>query len=220
MNSLTDEYNLFNQLLTLIAAHFGDRCEAVLHDLRNDYNHTIVDIRNGHVTNRRVGGCGSNLGLEVLNGCVENGDRFNYVTTTGDGKILRSSSIYIKDDEGRVIGSLCINLDITESLHFESFLRNYNHFETGQKEFFAQDVNRLLDYLIQEAEHLIGKKPRDMNKEERLTFLSYLYQKGAFQISKAGIRICQVLGISKFTLYNDLDAIRSIPKEKVPRGDD
>jgi predicted transcriptional regulator YheO len=220
MNNLSDGHDLFNQLLTLIAAHFGDRCEVVLHDLRNDYNHTIVDIRNGHVTNRRVGGCGTNLGLEVLNGYVENGDRFNYVTTTGDGKILRSSSIYIKNDEGEVIGSLCINLDITESIHFESFLRNYNHFEIGQREFFAQDVNSLLDYLIQEAEQLTGKKPRDMNKEERLTFLSYLYQKGAFQISKAGIRICNVLGISKFTLYNDLDIIRNIPKEEVPGGDD
>lgn len=28
----------------------------VLHDLEKDYEHTIVDIRNGHITNRKVGG--------------------------------------------------------------------------------------------------------------------------------------------------------------------
>ncbi|QQO08485.1 helix-turn-helix transcriptional regulator [Breznakiella homolactica] len=208
MKRLEDEGKLLDQLLTLISAQFGGSCEVVLHDLTKDYNHTIVDIRNGHITNRVVGGCGSNLGLEVLNGSVVDGDRFNYVTTTADGKILRSSSIYIKNDEGTVIASICINLDITETLKMEGFLRKYNHFESSQGEFFAQDVNKLLDYLIQQAQSLVGKDPKEMNKDERITFLNYLDEKGAFQISKSSIKICEVLGISKFTLYSDLEAIR------------
>lgn len=209
MNRLEDENKLFTQLLTLVSSQFGSNCEVVLHDLTKDYNHTIVDIRNGHITNRVVGGCGSNLGLEVLNGSVVDGDRLNYVTTTPDGKILRSSSIYIKNDEGAVIGSICINLDITETMQFEGFLRKYNHFEITQgSEFFAQDVDNLLDYLIQQAQTLVGREPRSMNKDERITFLSYLDEKGAFRISKSSIKICEILGISKFTLYNDLDVIR------------
>jgi len=40
-------------------------------------------------------------------------------------------------------------------------------------------------------------------------FLEYLYKKGAFQISKSNMRVCEVLGISKFTLYNDLETIRA-----------
>lgn len=220
MRRLEDEQKLTNQLLTLIASQFGANCEVVLHDLTKDYNHTIVDIRNGHVTNRKVGGCGSNLGLEVLNGSVVDGDRFNYVTTTPDGKILRSSSIYVKNDEGEVIGSICINLDITETMQFEGFLRKYNHFEpaqTAEDEFFAQDVNHLLDYLLQQAQALVGKNPKDMNKDERITFLSYLDEKGAFQISKSGIKICELLGISKFTLYNDLDCIRDNGKDSTKK---
>ncbi len=209
IKKITDEAKLFDQLLTLIASQFGSNCEVVLHDLTNDYNHTIVDIRNSHITNRKIGGCGSNLGLEVLSGSVVEGDRFNYVTTTPDGKILRSSSIYLQNDEGKVIGSICINLNITESLQFEGFLRQYNHFEASQSEFFAQDVNNLLDYLIQQAQELVGKEPRDMNKDERITFLTYLYRKGTFQISKSSIKICEILNVSKFTLYNDLETIRA-----------
>jgi predicted transcriptional regulator YheO len=218
VNRLEDEAPFLKQLLALISSQFGDRCEVVLHDLTQDYNHTIVDIRNGHVTNRRVGGCGSNLGLEVLNGSVEDGDRFNYVTTTADGKLLRSSSIYIKNDAGRVIASICINLDITESIQFEGFLRKYNHFETSQNEFFAQDVNTLLDFMIQQAQQLIGKELKTLSKEDRMTVLSYLDRKGAFQISKSSVKICKVLGISKFTLYNDLEAIRE--QERVPAQED
>ena len=210
MKHIDDELGMFKQLLNLIAAQFGSRCEVVLQDLEKDCSSTIVDIRNGHITNRKIGESGSNLGLEVLSGSVIDGDRLNYVTTTSDGKILRSSSMYIRNSEGKVIGSLCINLDITESIQFESFLKQYNKFELNdQPEYFATNVESLLDYLIQQATALTNKDPKELTKSEKLDFLSFLDEKGAMQISKSGDRICKVLGISKFTLYNDLEIIRS-----------
>jgi len=209
MKKIADEAKLFDVLLTLISAHFGSNCEVVLHDLTEDYSHTITDIRNGHITNRRIGGCGSNLGLEVLRGETMDGNRYNYVTTTPDGKILRSSSIYIEDEDGKVIGSVCINLNITDTIQLEGFLKQYNHFETTQNEYFAHDVNSLMDYMIQQAQSIVNKDPKEMTKQDRLTFLSFLDKKGAFQISKSSNHICEVLGISKFTLYSDLETIRS-----------
>lgn len=208
MNKLQDESAFFSQLMTLLETTFGQNCEIVLHDLTGDYNHSIIDIRNGHITNRQVGGCGSNLGLEILSGSVKDGDRFNYITNTADGRILRSSSIYLKNSNGQVIGSLCINLDITETLKFSEFLGQYNQYTTSQSEYFAPDVNSLLEYLIKEAQNHVGKPLQHLSKEERLQVLRYLDQKGAFQIAKSSIHICEILGISKFTLYNDLDAIR------------
>ncbi|NLO85798.1 MAG: transcriptional regulator [Clostridiales bacterium] len=209
MNHIDDEEKLLKQIMTLIEYQFGSNCEVVLHDLTGDYEHTIVDIRNGHITNRKVGGCGSDLGLEVLGGNVIDGNRYNYITTSPDGKILRSSSIYFNDDQGHVIGSLCVNLDITETLRFNSFLQNYNRFDNVQNEFFAKDVNGLLEYLIQQAKQNIGREPQDMDKKERVEFLKYLDQHGAFQISKSSVYICELLSISKFTLYNDLEQIRA-----------
>lgn len=76
MQSIDEIMPMLQQVLTLLENHFGNKCEVVLHDLTKDYNHTIVDIRNGSVTNRTIGGCGSNLGLEVLRGTVVDGDRF------------------------------------------------------------------------------------------------------------------------------------------------
>ena len=178
--------------------------------LTKDYNSTIVDIRNGHITHRKIGGCGSNLGLEVLRGSVVDGDRYNYVTTLSDGKILRSSSIYLKDDDGKIIGSICVNYDITETLQFEGFLRQFNHFSPNQdEEVLAQDVNSLLKHLISEAQKQVGKSVSEMNKEEKIAFIQYLDQKGAFLITKSGEHICELLGISKFTFYNYLETSRS-----------
>lgn len=216
MKTIDEIMPLLQQLLTLIEKHFGNRCEVVLHDLTKDYDHTIVDIRNGAITNRSIGGCGSNLGLEVLKGTVVDGDRFNYVSTTSDGKILRSSSIYLKNDEGAVIGSICVNLDITDTLQFEGYLRQFNQFEpsdTHEEEVFSSDINHLLSHLMQKGQEQIGKPASEMNKAEKIEFIHYLDQKGAFLITKSGEQVCRLLNISKFTFYNYLDISRGQTKQ-------
>ncbi|MEG0687629.1 MAG: helix-turn-helix transcriptional regulator [Hungatella sp.] len=211
MKSIEESMPVLQQILTLFEQHFGNKCEVVLHDLTKDYNHTIVDIRNGSITHRTIGGCGSNLGLEVLRGTVVDGDRFNYVTTAQDGKILRSSSIYLKNEEGEVIGSICVNLDITETLQFEGYLRQFNQFDsfTNEEEIFAPDVNNLLTHLIHKGQEQLGKPAVEMNKAEKIAFIRFLDNKGAFLITKSGEQICELLGISKFTFYNYLESSRS-----------
>ncbi len=218
MNSIYEQMDLLKSIMDMLEQQFGSRCEIVLHDMTRDYNHTIVDIRNGHVTGRKIGGSGSNLGLEVLSGNDKDGNRYNYVNHTREGKIFRSSSIYFRDDTSRVIGSLCINLDITDTVKFEQYLKEYNQYDIasqaqtspeGSKEIFVDDVSQILEYLCNEGVQLIGKQPSEMNRENKMQFLEFLDKKGAFLISKSNERICEFLQISKFTLYNYLDVIRS-----------
>lgn len=201
------------QILDLLEQQFGNRCEVVLHDLTRPYDSTIVDIRNGHITGRRIGDCGSNLGLEVIRGTVKNGDKFNYFTNTRDGKILRSSSIYLKDEEGKVKYSICINVDITESIRFENYLHESNRYNIGMdanqsEEIFVDNVHDLFDDLLQKGINYVGKQPSEMNKENKMQLLEFLDRKGTFLISKSGEKICEVLGISKYTFYNYLETIR------------
>lgn len=235
MNLIYDNWDMWQKLLTMLENQFGTKSEFILHDLTKDYNHTIVDIRNGYITNRKVGDCGSNLGLEVLRGTVQDGDRYNYIVNTRDGKLLRSSTMFIHDEEGKVIGSLCINTDITETVHFEEYLRQYNQYNippasefrplpvhTGANaapapnnqpapvvpEIFANDVSQILDYLIAEAGNLVGKPVSQMSREDKIKFVRYLDQKGAFLITKASERVYEHLNISRYTLYNYLDLVR------------
>lgn len=220
MKRIEEEGELLRQVMNLIANQFGSSCEVVLHDLTKDYAHTIVDIRNGYITHRTIGDCGSNLGLKVLRGTVEDGDRFNYVTTTADGKILKSSSIYLKDDEGKVIGSICVNYDITKTVQLEGFLKQFNQYDVHQEEVFANDINSLLEYLISQACSMIGKDPATMTKDERIRFISFLDSKGAFLITHSSERICKLMGISKYTFYSYLEAGRSLGGNVKGNGDE
>lgn len=182
----------------------------MVHDLTKGVESTIVDIRNGEITGRTIGGCGSNLGLEMLKGTVQNGDRFNYVTKLKNGRILRSSTMYFRNEEGQVAASLCVNTDITESVRLENYLREINHYEEegGESEILVNDVGQLLEYYLQRGQEVIGKVPEDMSKEDKFEFIKYLDRKGAFLIAKSGEKVQEFLNISKYLMYKYLDMIR------------
>ena len=80
MKKIQDEMSLFKQLLDMLEKQLGSNSEVVLLDLTKEYGSMIIDIRNGNITGRKVGGTGSNMGLEVLAGTVKNGNRYNYIT--------------------------------------------------------------------------------------------------------------------------------------------
>lgn len=206
MNCVQDEFAFFESLMKGLTALFGSNCEVVLHDLTSNYESTIVMIENGHVTGRRLGDCGSNLGLEVLRGTIKGGDKHGYLSNSRDGNILHSSSIYIRDTSGKVIGCLCVNMDISNLRLAEKTLKELTCNDTHREdEFFVNDVSELLDHLLQKAQDEIGKPVAYMTREEKIRAVKYLDNKGALLISKAGNRICSFFNISKFTLYSYLD---------------
>lgn len=219
MKNISGEWDNLSRLIKMIAAQFGSNCEVVLHDLTKDYDHSIVAIENNHITQRNIGDSGTNLGLEILRGTVEEGDRYNYFTKTKDGKLLRSSSIYLKNDSGVVIGSICINFDISGYLLIENMLNEITNSSNRNgnpevTEVFANNVNELLDHLIVECQEVIKKRPEEMTRSDKIKMVEFLDSKGAFLITKAGDRICEYLGISKFTLYNYLDITKKQSENK------
>ena len=114
--------DLLEQIAKAIAAQFGSNCEVVIHELsgKSAYS-SIVAIENGHVTGRKVGDGPSHVVLEQLGHEDDSAkDQLAYLTRTKDGKILKSSSVYIRDESGKVSGILGINYDISMMQLFEN----------------------------------------------------------------------------------------------------
>ena len=169
-----------------------------------------MDIRNGHITGRKIGRCGDHLGLEVLSQIVPNSHNRNKIIHMRNGKIIRSSSLLLKNDIGENIGALCINTDITDTLRCEEYLRSFNGYntQTPSNELSAIDVNQLMDNLLMQCENMFDKSKGQLNKNQKLEIIKFLDNKGAFLITKSGDRVCEFLNISKFTLYNYLEMTR------------
>lgn len=213
MGYVTDNINLLSDIAKCIAMQFGENCEVVLHDLTLPYNKTIVAIWNGHVTGRKIGDGGTNAGLEILKGSVSPDDQYHYINSTSDGKILRSSSKYFRDEYGKVNGSLCINLDITDLVRCENTLRRLTCPDNQQavpapSEFFIGNIDELLEKMMNEAVLKTGKEIRDLTKEEKVSIVQSLDQKGFFLIKKSAEILADFLGLSRYSIYNYLNEIK------------
>ena len=192
-----------------IASQFGPNCEVVVHDLAtNDPESSIVAIENGQVTGRKVGDGPSHVVLEALRGeKQELQDHLCYLTRTKDGKILKSTTIYIRDDDGDPIGIFGINYDITLMLAMETALKQFTATEPEEKEpeAISRNVSDLLDELIQQSVKIVGKPVALMTKEDKVKAVQFLNDTGAFLITKSGDKVCKFFGISKYTLYSYID---------------
>ena len=76
----------------------------------------------------------------------------------------------------------------------------------AQPQKITHNVNELLDSLIEQALALVGKPVAAMNKDDKVKVVQFLNNAGAFLITKSGDKVASLLGISKFTLYNYMDA--------------
>lgn len=200
------------QLTKGIARQFGPNCEVVVHDLAsNDPEQSIVAIENGHVSGRRVGDGPSHVVLEALRSERQLEDHLAYLTRTKDGKILKSSTIYIRDDDGKAIGIFAINYDITLMLAMEEALKGFTAAETPEREpeHISRNVADLLDELIEQSVRVVGKPVALMSKEDKVKAIQFLNDTGAFLITKSGDKVCKFFGISKYTLYSYIDEAKS-----------
>lgn len=210
--------DFMKQLAHGFADHFGKSCEIVIHDLTTkDPDHSIVYIENGHITGREIGDGPSTVVLEAMNKKPEKiKDRLSYLTRTSNGQILKSSTFFVRGDDEQIEYIFSLNYDITslldilQPLIFTDSDKSNPQMHDAYLNLHAQpivhNVNDLLDTLIEQALTLVGKPVDDMNKDDKIRVIQFLNEAGAFLITKSGDKVSSLLNISKFTLYNYMDA--------------
>ena len=67
-----------------------------------------------------------------------------------------------------------------------------------------------LDHLIAQAETHIGRPLAEMSRADKQRLVGYLDERGAFALRKAVERVAEMLGVSRFTVYNYLDSARAV----------
>ena len=203
--------DFLKQLAHGLAIQFGSSCEIAIHDLKTkDLEKSIVYIENGHVSNRQTGDGPSGIVLEKLQSYPSTiHDKLSYITKTEDGRILKSSTFYIRDDDGSISYIFSLNYDITAftaaSTAIQSLIATKDKLPdlTGDSpRQITHNVNELLDLLIEQAVAKVGKPVAMMNKDDKVAVVQYLDHAGAFLITKSGDKVSSYLGISKFTLYS------------------
>ena len=207
----SNRLEMLKQIADALAAQFGPNCEVVIHDLSSqNAEHPIVYIVNGHVTGRKVVDGPSKVVMEhILGGDEDPRDHLAYLTRTPDGKILKSSTVYIRNSKGKVTAILSINYDISALLMINGAISGListpEAVQGEQERITVLNVNDLLEDLIEQSVALVGKPVALMNKDDKVRAIRFLSQHGAFLITKSGDKVAKYFGISKYTLYSYID---------------
>lgn len=198
-----------------LAETFGSNCEVVLHDF-SDLQHSIIAIENGHVTGRSVGSPMMEASLKLYVSEKVDEDNINYTGKSADGRVLKSSTMFIKDEKEKVLGCLCINYDITELVAVQRVMNDLMKVSgkdlgikaDEQTEEVFNVVSGVLKDIVNDTIQVIGKPIIYLSKEEKVNIVEILDQKGAFLIKGAIDYVAEVLCVSRYTIYNYLDEIR------------
>lgn len=207
---------MLRQIAAGIASQFGKDCEVVVHDLSCHPDHCIVAIENGHVSGRKVGDGASYVVLDQLTQAdAQPEDHLCYLTRTPDGKILKSSTVYIRGAHKKVTAILSINYDVSKLMMVEDAVRSLTSVpgpQTAEPERIV-NINDLLDDLITQSVSLVGKPVALMNKDDKVKAIRFLNENGAFLVTKSGDKVAKYFGISKYTLYSYIDDSKTGGKE-------
>lgn len=212
------DFNPYIEMAEMIVETFGDRVEVVIHDLRQPSS-SLIDIK-GKVTRRPVGAPTTNVVLKELRrygNDVKN--KYGFTSRTADGKMLKSSILYIRDQDQQVIGYCGINFDMTALLQAQTVLHELT-LSTGlpyineedMTEHYANNMEEVFEAMIKEVLLLFPMTVEQMKKEEKVEMIRELDERGIFLMQGASERIAALLHVSKQTVYNYLDAVRKQEK--------
>ena len=193
----------------MIARTWGAECEVVLHDVA-DPEHSVVYVVNGHVTGREIGQSFEHF----VKSAMEQGDT-NEDFVANDffrkkGKLIRTSAAMIRDDEGKLIGALCINIDMTRMLqqaeYIQSFLPQVKEKTTVKKDVSPDRVEDMVFSLIDNI--LADCETSALSREERIAKIRFMDTRGIFQLKGSIEQVAERLGVNKVTGYSYLDEVR------------
>lgn len=210
MTLLSGKLELLKQVAHGLAVQNGPNTEVVIHDLTNREEDPVVAyIENGHITHRSAGDGPSPVGIAARkNSRDQLPDKLGFTTRTADGKILKSSTMYIWGEDGQLDYILSVNTDVTVLMAAENVIHSLISSDADQKPIpdkAPTNVNELLDNLIQQSVALVGKPVPLMTKEDKVKAIQFLNNSGALLITKSGAKISQYFGISKYTLYSYME---------------
>ena len=187
-----------------LAMLIGPYCEIVLHSLQ-DLKCSAIRIANGEHTGRKIGSPITDLALRMLHDMTGADSSVSkcYFTRAKSGVLMKSLTIAIRNREQRVIGLLCINmnLDVPFSQIMGTFIPPETQDEAAPSVNFASSVEDLVTQTLEFTIEEVNADRAVSNNAKNRQIVLNLYEKGIFDIKDAINQVADRLNISKHTVY-------------------
>lgn len=208
----------YQTMLDGLGEYLGTGYEIVLHSLEN-YDHAAIKVINGHYTGRKEGAPITDLAVRMLSEIKKSGSGHKnmvYFNQNDRGTPMRSATLPIIGEKGRIIGLLCINFHMEVPLH--EFLKGLIQTEEkDERASIVETYSRNSDDLILSAvemarlEVLNNAEISAVNRNKEIVAL--INQKGIFQLKDSVVKVAKTLGITKNTVYLHLRKLSGTVEE-------
>lgn len=212
-------FERYIMLADVLGKMFQNVLEVVIHDF-TDLDHAIVYIVNGHISGRSLGGPVSEINLRRL---LEK-DQFpdmlvNFSSKNSRGQPLKSSSLAIRDNQGKLIGAFCLHFDLSQFEQFQKFL---DFFVTAKVDAFIgindfgasqphdHEIKGEIDAWILKN----GLHTAQLTYTDKQSIVNHLYQKGCFKRKGAISIVANSLQLTRQCIYNYIE----LAKQTVLQG--
>jgi predicted transcriptional regulator YheO len=191
------------QIAEGLAQTFAPFTEVVVHDLL-DPAHAVLALHN-NLSGRQAGDPATELGLARIMDPGYEQVIANYPNQFADGRQVKSTSIGIKDGQGRYVAALCMNVDLTLFQGFQSALSKFTAVEGSKptRESLDPSGADAIRARIDEFAARMAAAPRSLRAEDRRTLMKELKGAGLLEVRRAMDTIAAHLGVSRATVYSD-----------------
>ena len=194
----------------------GSDCEILLHDVSNP-EHSIIACANAQVSGRGVGSTMTDFGLRMLKDpkYQKMTGVYNYRARTGDGRLLKCGVCFIRDAAGRIVGFLCINMDVTKIAAAREALDEFFRVDSSGDaaedycEHFSKEVGDVVSNSIALVKKEWGGDLSALPRSDKVKVVARLDEMGFFLVKGAMERLSEEMKKSKFTLYAYLRSVHS-----------
>lgn len=230
----------YSLLVEFLGRILGPDYEIVLHDLSRKQP-SVIAIANGQISGRTIGAPLTNVAMQLIaERAYETQDwKLNYRGVSAKGRILRCSTLFIKDERGTLTGLLCINFDdshyreLSERIfalcHPDDYAaRNISintlPIDTGfqdadesggfsEQEIFYSSIASATEAALASVMNFSDLPADRLTKEERLKIIRLMDQKGIFTLKGAVSIVAQKLSCSQASIYRYLSKIHQSPEK-------
>ena len=194
----------FPPLCDAIALLLQPQAEVVLHDLGSE---TVAYIANPF-SRREIGEPSLLHEIDFQPDVALIGP---YEKVNFDGRRLKSVSAVLRDSEGRAIGVLCINLDVTHLQSAIDLLTTLTRAAPGDGQpaiLFQEDWHERINQYVHAWTARNSVAIADLNRAQKRQLVGELASDGAFGGKHAASYVSRVLQMSRASVYNYLRAAK------------
>nr|WP_325297012.1 PAS domain-containing protein [uncultured Dysosmobacter sp.] len=194
----------YMSVLDGLAEFLGGSFEIVLHSLEN-LDSAAIKVINGHYSGRKEGAPITDLALQMLNEIKHSGNNHKnlvYSNCNSRGTPIRSATLPITGEKGRIIGLICINFyqDVPLYTFIEGLFKLPEH-RGDFSETFATNADELIESSILQASTEVINNPSISSVNRNKEIISILYGRDIFRLKNAVPKVAERLGLSKNTVY-------------------